>query len=109
MENYSTKIGASLFPLTLQCLDEEVKGLPMTDILQKLEKLGFLESAHQWRLLRESRNIISHDYPLTLEETAAALNQVWEDATRLITIYNRIKTLLNDKGWQTQPETPPSL
>lgn len=103
------KMGVSLFPLTLQCLDEVTTGYTMTDILNRLEKLSFIKSADLWRSLRETRNIISHDYPSTIDETAIALNKVWEDSEVLISVYNHIKNELNLRGWNTSPQPPASL
>ena len=37
----------------------------MRDILNLLERYHFIENAEEWGYIRESRNEIAHDYPLS--------------------------------------------
>ena len=44
--------------------------------LQRLERLGAVPSAAEWKLLRELRNALAHDYPDAPELQAAWLNRL---------------------------------
>lgn len=58
------KIGSKLFKSVLLALREiEDDSITMIDVLNRLEKLRFLESAQIWDELREIRNAIAHEYP----------------------------------------------
>lgn len=54
-------LGAKIFPLLL-----EIRGFgtdKMSEILEKMEKEGIIDSLDQWIELREVRNELEHDYP----------------------------------------------
>ena len=58
------KIGAKLFRALLREwreLDDDAT--PMIDVLNRLEKLGVIDSVQRWDELRELRNTITHEYP----------------------------------------------
>jgi len=58
------KIGSKLFTLALQQWRElDSEDMTMLDILNRLEKLGIIESVEAWDKLREIRNAIIHEYP----------------------------------------------
>lgn len=44
--------------------------------LQRLERLGVLSSARSWRLLREVRHSLAHEYPENPALQAAALTRL---------------------------------
>lgn len=54
-------IGARLFPQILEALAEPVTDKAFIDILNRLEKLGILDSAFNWVQLRKIRNDIAHE------------------------------------------------
>ncbi|WP_200770588.1 hypothetical protein [Thiomicrospira sp. ALE5] len=63
------KLGAKLFRQLLLALREiDDASTPMIDILNRLEKLNIIESVEQWDKLREIRNLITHEYPLDIDE-----------------------------------------
>ncbi|CAK0756359.1 conserved hypothetical protein [Gammaproteobacteria bacterium] len=66
-------VGVRLFSSILEYLEEPYVGRPMIDKLNRLEKLGFIESVEQWHILREIRNRFSHVYPDNAEKNAALL------------------------------------
>lgn len=70
--NYSKiqdKMGAKLFRKSLYTLKEiDDENLPMKDVLNILEKLNIVENSKDWDKLREIRNILSHEYPIYIEE-----------------------------------------
>lgn len=75
-------------------LEETLDPLPpeasFAQKLQRLERLGALPSAEQWRVLREVRNTLAHEYPDNPALQVAALTrfrsavggllQAWEQA-----------------------------
>ena len=54
-------MGAKLFPAVLELTKEQGELAAFIDKLNKLEKIGAIESADQWLQLREMRNEFSHD------------------------------------------------
>ena len=60
-------IGGKIFTLILSSVGENVDTLTMVDKLNLLEKKEFLESVKKWKMLRDLRNDIAHDYPTELE------------------------------------------
>lgn len=80
-------MGGRLFPAILENLGEEVKAMPFIDRLVKLEELKIIPSADEWLLLRETRNIVTHEYPFITDEVIQGLNL-------LSTHYKLIKEIL---------------
>ena len=84
-------IGEKIFSLILQVVEESIKKLTFIDILNKLERLEIIESADNWRYLRQIRNDIAHQYDDVPEDMATALNNIFEQKQILEKIYIRIK------------------
>lgn len=78
-------IGSKIFPLILKMLLEDNPDQTMIDILNKLEKLGFINDTFFWRDLRLLRNTIAHDY---MHDDVVVLvdytNQIFEAAQFLM-------------------------
>ena len=90
-------MGQKLFKWILICIDEEVEGKPFVDILNRLEKLSLLNSANEWRELREDRNELSHNYEDEPEITSETINKLFKKHYKLIEIYTKIKDFYNKK------------
>ncbi len=88
-------MGARLLPATLAVLQEPFEDRPMIDKLNRLEKLGFLESSNQWQQLRVIRNRFSHDYPDDPEKNAALLNLAIRSVDDISAILKRIEEKLS--------------
>ena len=59
---------------------------PFLDILNRLEQLGVVPDKERWQLHRNLRNNLAHDYPESIEQTVATLNQLfdtWRDLEQL--------------------------
>ena len=56
-------------------IEEEVEAERFGSVLAFMEKLGVLESAERWKLIRELRNAINHEY----EEDADRLTQFFTE------------------------------
>lgn len=88
-------IGSRLLPLVLATLQEPFEDRPMIDKLNRLEKLGFLESSEQWQQLRAIRNRFSHDYPDDPDKNAALLNLAINSVGDIMAILKRIEEKLS--------------
>lgn len=84
-------IGQRLFKAMLIFLEEDVETLPFIDILNRLEKLRLIESAEQWKQLREIRNAIAHEYDDSPQLMAQVLNTVFDARIELFAIYDKFK------------------
>ncbi len=83
-------MGQRLFREVLMVLDEDTERMAFVDILNRLEKLGRLESADTWRQLRKIRNQVSHEYDDNPEYMATALNAVFDARTPLFGVLQKI-------------------
>ena len=83
-------LGTRLFPALLDALQEPYEDRPMLDKLNRLEKLGLLESTEAWEKLRALRNHFAHEYPDEPALRAAYLNQGFDAAASIETIMQRI-------------------
>lgn len=77
-------MGARLFPMILELTKEPGEFTTFIDKLNRLEKIGAIESADDWLNLREVRNTFAHDYPQDPEERAALLNHAFDAAQQLL-------------------------
>ena len=84
-------MGGKLFPALLQNLGEETDGVPFIDLLTKLEKIHLLDNAKDWLLLRETRNIVTHEYPFITKEVIEGLNLLSKHYTLILSIWNKIE------------------
>jgi hypothetical protein len=84
-------MGAKLFPAVLELTKEEGNLVVFIDKLNRLEKIGAIPSAENWLLLREMRNIFSHDYPDDPEIQTAILNKAYKLAADLLSTLNQVE------------------
>jgi len=82
------KVLPALLALTLDPLPPEA---PFAQKLQRLERLGAIPSAAGWRLLREVRNSLAHDYPDHPDVQAALLNSFVAAAASLLENWRQVK------------------
>ena len=59
-------------------IEEEVEAERFGSVLAFMEKLGVLESAERWKLIRELRNAVNHEY----EENADRLTQFFTEIVK---------------------------
>jgi hypothetical protein len=79
-------IGSRMIPATLAVLSEPFEEWPMIDRLNRLERLGYLDTA-AWMRWREVRNRLTHEYPDQAEHRAEALRLAVVAADNLLTCY----------------------
>ncbi len=84
-------MGAKLFPQVLDLVQEPGALVTFIDKVNRLEKIGAIESAEEWLILRELRNAFAHDYPEESEINAATLNRAMPLAEQLLDVYKQIK------------------
>ena len=82
-------MGGKLFPALLENLGEETKGVPFIDLLTKLEELNLLDNSRDWLLLRETRNIVTHEYPFITKEVIDGLNLLSKHYELILTIWGK--------------------
>ena len=92
-------IGNKLFPLILQGLGEFDQRLPFIDILNKLEKLSVIESSEQWLSLRETRNLVTHEYPGNEKEIIDGLNELRLQSQYLSSALNTLLVYIREREW----------
>jgi len=86
-----------LFPAILENLGEEINSLPFIDRLAKLEQLGIIPSAEDWMLLRETRNILTHEYPFITDEVIDGLNLLNSHCELLMEIWEKINNYIQNR------------
>lgn len=79
-------VGIRLIPATLAVLSEPFEEWPMIDRLNRLERLGYLNTA-AWMRWREVRNRLAHEYPDQAERRAEALRLAVAAANDLLACY----------------------
>jgi hypothetical protein len=67
----------------------------MIDWVNRLEQLGWLESADEWAELCHIRNEFTHEYPQTAEKRLETLELGWSSASRLCEIFGRFAERIN--------------
>lgn len=87
-------MGAKIFRYVLEYLDEDISSLPMQDILNRLERYHFIDSANEWNYIRELGNSIAHDYPLWENDIVDSLNALVAKVPVLQGIYEKLKTVI---------------
>ncbi len=92
-------MGEKLFKSLLLFLDEEVEGKPFVDILNRMEKLLLIDDAQSWRVLRDIRNELSHQYDDDPEDMSIVLNKIFNEKSHIEAIYTQLKTYyINSKA-----------
>ncbi|MEF3191755.1 MAG: nucleotidyltransferase domain-containing protein [Campylobacterales bacterium] len=84
-------LGDKIFKRIVSKYDQNADSLPFIDILNKLEKTGYLFSAKEWINLRKIRNNIAHQYDDEPEEMSQAINEIVANKDVIIKIYDQVK------------------
>lgn len=91
-------LGSNLFTAVLENAGEQTETLTFIDKLNKLEKLRIIESANEWKKMRNIRNILSHEYPDRPEITADIFNTAFSYGPMLLNCLNQIKIFLKTRN-----------
>ena len=90
-------MGNKLFRQILESLREDISGKAFIDILNLMEKLGLLEDQEQWLSLRETRNLITHEYPFNKDDSIEGLNELSHQSMILSNIWLDLKEYCEKK------------
>jgi hypothetical protein len=74
----------------LDVLHEPVESLPVIDIMNLLERYGYLPSAARWQQIREIRNQITHEYRLDPEELIVTLDIAFSMVAEMSEIFDAL-------------------
>ena len=84
-------------------LEEEIEVDRFGSVLAFMEKLGIIETVERWKLIRELRNAVNHEY----EEDAERLTQFFEEMLKvtpeLLMSYQRLLNFCID-AYGIKPE-----
>ena len=90
-------MGGRLFPAILENLGEEIKALPFIDRLVRLEELKIISSADDWLLLRETKNLVTHEYPYVTDEVIQGLNLLSKHYQLINEIWIQVKNFIETR------------
>lgn len=85
-------MGQKLFPIFLDELSEYDPSMPFRDVLNRLERLQILSSAHDWLRYREIRNTLTHDYPDNQEDIREGIKLALNAFEDIRKIFEKIKS-----------------
>lgn len=83
-------MGAKLLPAILELTYEQGELNTFIDKLNRLEKIGAIDSTSEWLELREMRNQLAHDYPDDPNIQSSLLNKAYSNSQRVIVILNHV-------------------
>lgn len=87
-------IGRIMIDELLKLTKDYEDTLTMIDKLNKLERLGVIESVEIWEAMRSARNHIAHEYPDQPALAAKYLNDVFHLAPKLLDTLETFKKYL---------------
>ena len=90
-------MGGKLFPSILENLGEDIRELPFIDRLAKLEKLNVIGSADEWMALRETRNIVTYEFPFVTDEMIEGLNLLVKHQQVILDILEQVKDFVKNR------------
>lgn len=88
-------MGSRLFPTLMDYFAEPMNDRPFIDLLNRLERLGILDSSINWIELRKVRNDIAHEYPTSLPERIEGINILFDQFNTLNEIVERCKKMIS--------------
>lgn len=79
-----------LLPSLYGFIEGETEPTAFLDILNRLEALGVLPSAEQWKTFRALWNNLARDYPESRDQTAVTLNQLHADLPDFLSLFDHL-------------------
>lgn len=77
-------------------IEEEIEAERFGAVLAFMEKLGIIETAERWKLIREIRNAINHEYEEDAERLAKFFLEMLRATPELFDYYQRLLTFCAD-------------
>ena len=90
-------MGRRLFPDLLEALGEDIYDKPFIDKLNILERLELLDDHKTWLNLRETRNLVTHEYPIESSEIIEGLNDLAEGVETLSGIWENLESYIRNR------------
>jgi hypothetical protein len=85
-------MGEKVLPLILVLAQEPIpESITFAEKLNRLERIGAISSAEEWKRFLIVRNALAHDYPDDPELRASAINSFIEGAVNLTALYKYVK------------------
>jgi hypothetical protein len=85
-------MGEKVMPLILELAQETVPAnATFAEKLNRLERIGAIPSAEEWKKFRIVRNALAHDYPDDPELRTSAINRFLEGAASLSALYRFVR------------------
>jgi len=92
-------MGMRLFSALLDWTEEPLpESATFAEKLQRLERLGALESVERWRELRETRNQLAHEYEDAPALKVTALNRFIADVETLLVMWQKVVAFEKNNG-----------
>ena len=91
-------MGQKFFRVFLEEIGEYSDDMSLLDVLDKLEKLKFIENPEEWIKIRKLRNKLAHEYPESYEEIKNDLILAIKYYNTMKKIYHNMKNYLKQKG-----------
>lgn len=76
--------------------EEEQDTEPFSSVLLYMEKLGILDSVEQWKLLRELRNAVNHEYEENSERLSEFFQELVQSTPILFQYFYRLVKFCHD-------------
>ena len=84
-------LGDKVFPLIVKDYEQSEQALPFVDVLNKLEKWGFISNGQEWLHLRQIRNDVTHQDDDEPQSMAQAINNILNQKHVIKKIYLKVK------------------
>lgn len=85
-------MGEKVMPLILELAQETVPAnATFVEKLNRLERIGAIPSADEWKKFRVVRNALAHEYPEDPELRVSAINRFLEGAAALSALYRFVR------------------
>lgn len=97
-------LGDKLLPALLTALGE--KAASAIDNLDLAERLGFIDSADEWSVIRNLRNQMVHEYVEDPDVLISALRSAHEFVPSLAASADRIRGEITSRGWSDATSSP---
>jgi hypothetical protein len=84
-------------------IEEEVEVERFGSVLAFMEKLGVLESAERWKIIRELRNAVNHEYEEDVERLTQFFMEMIHATPELFTFHQKL-LIFCDEAYGVKPE-----
>lgn len=77
-------------------IEEEQKTEPYTTVLLYMEKLEIIDSAEHWKMIRELRNAVNHEYEENEERLSEFFSELTQAAPQLFAYHDKLVKFCED-------------